>query len=551
MIKLNCFIKSFLVLGTTVFFSCEQEPPKTTNPNILIIVADDLGYSDLGCFGSEIKTPNLDSLASQGYLLSQFYATPACSPTRATLLTGLDPHLVGLGTMIGEQDSNQLGQIAYKGVLDPSVKTIPQLLQEQGYFTTMTGKWHLGADPHLLPSHRGFQRSFSLMQGGASHFSDRTGLVEGAVAKYVEDGNDAEIPNDFYSTNFYTDQLIQYLEENQPTGQPFFAYLSYTAPHWPLQVPDEYLDRYRGVYDKGYESIKLDRLKKQLDLDIIADTLPPTQLSFVDEWALLPEAEQEMMSRKMEIYAGMVECMDSNIGRLFEYLKSTNQYDQTLIVFLSDNGPEGNPIANMSHNKEWIPRAFDNSINNMGKVNSYIFTGPGWAQASATPFNWFKTFVYEGGIRVPCIIKPTKTKLGQPTLVKDPIDIMDLSATILNETGCSQDTIASFGMKGRNLLDKIENPKDSSKTFLMVKELFGRRSVRKGNWKIVWQGPPYGSGQWQLFNLALDPGEQSDVSARYPEILASLVEDWDQYVVQNQIILPTRDMGYANEELSK
>ena len=550
MIKLRLqFLIKYFLFGITLFLGCRQHPSDNHLPNILIIVADDLGYSDLGCYGSEIKTPNLDLLANQGFLLSQFYATPACSPTRAALLTGLDPHLVGLGTMNGEQDSNQVEHPAYSGVLNPGIVTIPELLQKQGYFTAMAGKWHLGGAPELLPNQRGFHRSFSLVQGGASHFGDLTGIVEGVVAKYHEDGKSVTVPTDFYSTNFYTNQLIQYLKENQDTGQPFFAYLPYTAPHWPLQVPDAYLDRYQGVYDQGYDYLKQRRIRKQQELGLVSDSIDTSKPFFVEDWESHSQEDQMKLSRKMEIYAGMIECMDENIGRLFEYLKSSGQYEETLILFFSDNGPEGNPIINLGNNANWIPRAFDNSLSNMGKVNSYIYTGPGWAQASAAPFNWFKTFSYEGGIRVPCIIKPIGKKMGQSELVQEPIDITDLSTTILNSAGFSRDSIFKMGLKGRDLYQILES--ESLEETLIIKELFGRRGLRKGNWKLVWQGPPYGLGKWELFNLQDDPGEQLDISDQYPMILEALIKEWEDYKTEHNLILPSRDMGYANEVLSE
>ncbi|MEE9180900.1 MAG: sulfatase-like hydrolase/transferase, partial [Vicinamibacteria bacterium] len=245
-----------LSLGLGVCACAPELPPEDAHrrPNILVILADDLGYTDLGILGSEIRTPNLDRLAREGLLLTNFLVSPTCSPTRAMLLTGVDSHVAGLGTMLDIVDLNQVGQPGYEGFLNDRVVTVPTLLRDSGYRTYMVGKWHLGMEEHQGPHRRGFQRSFALLPGGASHFSDAERLTEmNAPAPYREDGREVRLPEDFYSSDFYTDKLIEYIEADLDEGQPFFAYACYTSPHWPLQVPDDYLDRYRGVYDEGYD----------------------------------------------------------------------------------------------------------------------------------------------------------------------------------------------------------------------------------------------------------------------------------------------------------
>jgi arylsulfatase len=510
-----------------------------------LIVADDLGYTDMGAYGSEIRTPNLDNLAAEGLLLTDFYAAPTCSPTRAMLLSGTDHHLAGLGTMLGEWDTNQVGQRGYEAHLNQDVVSVSSILRDSGYHTYMAGKWHLGGAPELQPPSRGFEQSFYLVQGGASHFSDQQGLTETMVIDYLENGEVTALPSDFYSTNYYTDKMIGYIDQSRADGTPFFGYLAYTSPHWPLQVPTEDMDLYKGVYDSGYEKLREARISGLRELGIIDEaTVAAMAPSYITSWQELSAVEQKIEARKMELYAAMVENLDRNIGRVINHLKETGEYENTFIMFMSDNGAEGNDIGTLGDNEAWIPRAFDNSLENMGKVNSYIHYGARWAQVSGGPFRDYKSFVSEGGIKVPAIIH--YADLGyEGDMDGEMMSVRDVAPTLLELANTQHPGSIYKGrevlpISGKSLLPHLRNQQlpvyDADDIYGW--ELFGRQAIRQGPWKMVNQAPPFGNGKWQLFNLDEDPAETSDLAAENPGRVAALAVLWQDYKARNNIILP-------------
>jgi arylsulfatase A-like enzyme len=546
--KIFCLI-SPLFLMVIIACSNSETNDQTKNisvrPNILIILADDLGYTDLGVYGGEIKTPNLDNLAQDGFLLTNFYSAPSCSPARAMMLTGTDNHLAGVGTMNGSWDTNQLGKRGYEAHLNKDVVTVSSLLQDSGYHTYLTGKWHLGYTPDLQPQSRGFEKSFILLQGGASHFNDLRGLVRGVNSEYLEDGKAVELPEDFYSSNHYTDKMIDYIEEGRKDARPFFGYLSYTAPHWPLHALDEDIDLYKGRYDQGYEHIRQNRIEKLKDLGIInKNTIASMAPPYIDKWDDLTPDQKKIAARKMEIFAAMVENMDRNIGRMITYLKETNQYENTFIFFMSDNGAEGNDIEYLSDNKVWIPEAFDNGYDNMGKENSYIYYGAEWAHVGSGPFRDFKTFVSEGGIKVPTIIRYGDLSYKNH-IDHEVMTVKDITPTILElanvtHPGTKYKGRDVYPVTGRSLLPHF---KDINKvvyqpTDIIGWQLFGRQAIRQGNWKMVTQAPPIGTGDWQLYNLEDDPTEINDLASHHPEKIVELTKLWEDYKSANNIILP-------------
>jgi arylsulfatase len=527
--------------------------PRDARPNVLLIVADDLGYTDLGVTGGEIRTPHLDALARSGLLLTSFLVSPACSPTRAMLLSGVDTHPAGLGTMFGEADANQNDQPGYEGYLSDRVVSVATLLKQAGYHTYVAGKWHLGMEERQGPKARGFERSFVLLPGGASHFADAAPLVERTeAAPYREDGRAVTLPAGFYSTSSFTDKLLEYLRGGLADGKPFFAYAAYTSPHWPLQVPDADLDRYRGVYDEGYDVLRTRRFDSAQRLGVVpAGASEPGRTRFARAWNELLPDEQRQQARAMGVYAAMVENLDHHVGRLLQFLKDAGQYENTLVLFFSDNGAEGNPIDRLRTNAAWIPKRFDNSLGNLGRVNSYAWIGPGWSQA-ATPFRLWKGFPTEGGVRVPAIVR-----LGAGSrrgVSPAPVSVKDVVPTLLELAGARHpgSTYEGHGvapLEGCSLVPFLRRESETvhGDDFTMGWELFGRRALRQGDWKIVWLYPPYGAGRWELFDLARDPLESRDLAATEPERLARLIRAWDEYAARNNVILPTRDMGYAIE----
>jgi arylsulfatase len=503
--------------------------------------------------GSEIRTPHLDALARSGLLLTSFLVSPACSPTRAMLLSGADTHPAGLGTMSGNADVNQKDRPGYEGYLSDRVVSVATLLRDAGYHTYVTGKWHLGMEERLGPHERGFERSFVLLPGGASHFADATRVTESTEpAPYREDGRVVALPAGFYSTAHFTDKLIEYVRHGLADGKPFFAYAAYTSPHWPLQVPDAELDRYAGAYAEGYDLLRTRRFERARSLGIVpAGAAVPQRTRFARAWDELLPDEKLRQARTMEIYAAMVEDLDRHVGRLLQFLKDAGLYQNTFVLFFSDNGAEGNPIDRMEANAAWIPKRFDNGLGNLGRVNSYAWLGPGWAQA-ATPFRLWKGFPTEGGVRVPAIVRFGAG--GRRGVEDEVVTVKDVAPTLLElagagHPGSSFEDRSVAPLEGRSMLPfvKRESPAVHGGDFTMGWELFGRRALRRGDWKIVWLYEPYGPGRWELFDLASDPLESRDLATTEPAKLAQLLRAWEEYVAKNGVVLPTGDMGYARE----
>ena len=525
-------------------------------PNILVLVADDLGYSDLGFLGSEIRTPHLDALAASGTVLTNFHVGPACSPTRAMLLSGVDAHPAGLGSMSGEGDARQFEQPGYEGFLSDRVVTVARLLRDAGYATAMVGKWHLGEWQEVGPHRRGFERSFVLPGAGASHFADAQPLGDTDVpAQYWEDGEPVGLPADFFSSDFYTDRLIRYLDEAHEKGCPFFAYAAYTAPHWPLQATDDDIDRYRGAYDDGWDALRERRVAGLVRAGVIPpDLAVPARLPFVPAWESLSAEERRIEARKMEIFAAMVENLDANIGRLLDHLKEIGEYENTLVLFFSDNGAEGNPIVGAP----WTWKGFDNRLANMGRVGSYVSYGPGWAQATTAPFRLFKSFPTEGGIRTPAIAVLPGGGSAETGLRDAFVSVKDVVPTALELAGVEHPGGSYRGrpvaaLEGASMLAFLRGQTNAvhPDDYSMGWELFGRRAVLQGDWKLVWLWEPYGPERWALYDLARDPAETDDLTARNPEKRQELLALWDEYAERNGVILPSRDTSYALETLDR
>ncbi|BAN45853.1 arylsulfatase [Metapseudomonas resinovorans] len=530
---------SLALLASGAFSLGSQAADK---PNVLIILADDLGYSDIGSFGGEIETPNIDQLAARGLRLTNFHTAPTCSPTRSMLLSGTDNHQAGLGNMGELMQDFQKGKPGYEGYLNQRVASLAEVMHDAGYNTYTTGKWHLGRTEELSPKARGFDRSFILVQGGASHFDDQKAIISvDPKAIYREDGKQVEVPKGFYSSAFYTDKLIDYIETDRKSGKPFLALLSYTAPHWPLHAPQPWLDKYRGRYDQGYEPVRQARLEKMAEQGIVpkGTTATTPMAGRLPNWSQLSDEQRKREARGMEVYAGMVDNMDFHIGRLLDYLRRNGELDNTMIVFLSDNGADGNSPVDLPGNREWFAKDFDNSYENIGRKGSYTDYGAQWAQVSATPFPYFKGFTRQGGITAPLIVK-------YPALIKEGghvshafTHVMDLMPTILDVTGVSAPGARFRGrevqpMQGVSMVPALRGGDLPERA--VGWELFGRKALRKGDWKMVWMGPPYGTAAWQLYNLAEDPAESRDLAAAEPAKLAELGRDWQAYAQRNNVL---------------
>ncbi len=543
-----------ILLITVMLFGCSQVKQNDTQmfspPNFLIILVDDLGFSDLGCYGSEIKTPNLDQLAGQGIIFSDLYVSSLCAPSRAMLLTGVDNHQNGFGTMPPGHTENQYLKPGYEGVLNDRAITIPEVLRNNGYHTYMTGKWHLGHHEANYPMNKGFEKSFAFMGGGSGHFSNAFALGPGEepVSFYVRDKQIIEkLPKDFYSTRNFTNEMISYIL-NQEDDSPFFAYLAYTAPHDPLHVPDSYLEKYTNVYDAGYEQIKKDRLIRMKELGIIEESVPfnPGTGKF-PSWQDLNEQEKELQARKMEIYASMVENLDFHIGRLIDSMKLAGIYENTFIFFLSDNG--ANPkeaVFYPGNSQEYLDANFDNSLGNLGKSNSFVSQGGAWAEVSNTPFTYFKTTTGEGGIHAPLIISGPGIR-SQISNGKTGIHVCDIFPTILEFAGLSRPDVYNenelaplYGKSAMQFLIGKEEMVRNTQNDPLHFEMAECKAIIKGNWKAIMLQPPYvDNAEWQLFDLSTDPLEKHNRAFSEPGILDELVHEWNEYA---------KSVGYIEAE---
>ena len=508
-----------------------------SRPNILLIVADDLGYSDIGAFGSEILTPNLDELAARGMSLTNFYSGPTCSVTRSMLMTGMDSHIAGLGNMAETVADNQMGRPGYEGHLSARVDTVAEILKSAGYHTYMAGKWHLGMHPDRSPRSRGFEQSFAMLYGAGSHFSDMAGGdMHRHPVLYRDNGLLIdELPDDFYSTTFYTDRIIEQIDSNVDDGRPFFAYLAYTAPHWPLQAPDSIIDKYRGRYDRGYDSVRQGRFAAQQKLGLFDSSIKaPQRPGYLKPWVDLSEQERIYHAGNMEIYAAMIDYMDTGIGRVIDYLDTRDQLDNTIIVFISDNGAEHwdhssapPPIGEFAAN-------FDNSSENSGREGSFVLYGSEWAHVSNTPFSRYKGTTYEGGIRSPAVISwPNKIASGQVS--RAITHSSDWLPTFAELAGAGVQNVSGKSLVGL-LTGSVEQVRDSNQAVGM--EIWGKRGIIANGYKFVSSGKPNELVDWELYNLQADPGEQIDLAQLQPEVFNSMLKHWNDYVASNNVILP-------------
>jgi arylsulfatase A-like enzyme len=551
-------------------------PEAATRPNILLIMADDLGYSDLGAYGGEIHTPHLDALVASGRLLTNYHTGTTCSPTRAMLMSGTDHHVAGLGSMAetlgqliannvapwGEANRYGLNNLppGYEGYLNDRVHSLPQVMRDGGYHTYMAGKWHLATmpaapastptgqpftlRPAAFPKAKGFERSFALLQGGGSHFApvpDRP-VAADLTSSYVEDDEPAALPANFYSSTTYTDKLIEYLESSKGDGKPFFAYLAYTAPHWPLQAPDEDIARYAGKYDEGYDVIRDRRIARQKALGLLPSDFTPhpglTSPPGPRRWQDLSAEDRALEARKMEVYAAMVENMDRNIGRLIQYLRNTGRYDNTMVVFTSDNGAEGtaSQFANTVHT--------DNSLANIGRPRSNVAYGVRWAEVSAAPFRLFKGYATEGGVTAPMIVRMPRQATHRP-LMAELTHVTDLMPTFLEIAGIphpaspAQGSSAPAPPTGLSWVAQLEGraasgPRTASD--VLADELFTGRYLIRDGWKITATPAPLGSDQWQLFDLRTDRGETTDVMAGHTALGQQMIAEYEAYAARVGVV---------------
>jgi arylsulfatase A-like enzyme len=533
-------------------------------PNIIIILSDDMGFSDIGCYGGEIATPHLDALAKGGARLTQFYNTARCCPTRASLLTGLHPHQAGIGHMMEDR-----GLEGYRGNLNRRCVTIAEALRPAGYRTYMTGKWHVTPgqtakkleDQSNWPRQRGFDRFYGTIHGAGS-FWDPSALVRDDQQVTAFSDPDYK-PAQYYYTDAISDHAVRFIREHvrDHEQQPFFLYVPYTAAHWPMHAKEADIAKYRGRYDAGYAAISRARLEKQKQLGLVEANWKPAPLP--EEWAAVPDKAWE--ARCMEVYAAMVDCMDQGIGRIVTELKQQGRLDNTLICYLQDNGgcAEGigrGPNGAAKADKPSLPPmpAEDFQFNSTpaqtrdgwpvrqgrsvmpGPADTYIAYGRGWATVSNTPFREYKHWVHEGGIATPFIVhwparmKPAPDAGGR--LVREPGQLPDIMATCLAAAGADYPAEHAGSkitpLEGTNLLPQL-----TGETFTrpqpLVWEHEGNRAIREGDWKLVAKGP---QGAWELYNLAADRTEMRDLAGAEPQRVQDMAANWGAWARRANVL---------------
>ncbi|WP_191859038.1 arylsulfatase [Hanstruepera ponticola] len=528
-----------LVFG--IILSCSEKDAKKEiyeRPNIVLIVADDLGYGDIGCYGGDIQTPNIDALAHKGIKFSSFHTAPMCAPTRAMLLSGNDNHIAGMGGQ-----GRITTEFGYEGKLTNRIVTIPALLRDAGYHTYMAGKWHLGKEPESNPHQKGFEHSFVLLEGAGNHYNNRSALHNG-YSNYTEDGDSISWKAGNYSTDFYTDKIIEYIDSNKDDKQPFFAFATYTSPHWPLQVDEKYWKKYKGQYDDGYEKLRERRLNSLKKAGIIPnEVIAPPSHEDVVPWDSLSPQDQMKEARKMELYAGMVDNLDYNIGRLITHLKDIGEYENTLFVFMSDNGAAYRDF--ISHDSFGsLKDYYNDDYDNMGNANSYISYGPQWAEAGSSPFRYFKDYATQGGINTIMIIKgPNVTRENE--IHHGFTSLLDLAPTFYEVANVkypeAYDGNKVYPLRGNSLIPFVsgETNEIHDSDYIFALEHYGHAMLRKGHWKITNFTRPFKVENFALYNLSNDIGEQNDLKEFEKEKYAELLKEWMKFSDEIKIQTPT------------
>ena len=504
-------------------------------PNFVVLLADDLALMDLGIYGGEARTPNIDALARRGRMFTRYYTSPLCSPSRAMLLTGLDNHRTGVSTIPEVIPNEHIGKKGYSLRFEPGVTTISARLRERGYRTYMTGKWHLGHAAGDLPNSHGFDRSFVLDASGADNWEQKSYMPYYADAPWFEDGKPARLPEDFYSSRFLVDKMIDYIGQGE-AQQPFFAYIGFQAIHIPVQAPPEFTRNYKDTYRQGWAAMREARWKRAQANGLIPEGAPladpPPGLR---RWESLSREEQALFARNMAINAGMIEAMDHHVGRLVEHLKRTGQYDNTVFVFTSDNGPEpSNPLATSRTMQWWLDNnGYSVSADNWGGKGTYAFIGPEFANAAASPGAMFKFYSAEGGLHVPMIMAGPGIAPAAPSAAMTTVS--DIAPTLLALAGGPVDAKA---FDGRSLVPLLTGASDSVRSPEVATgfEVSGNAALFKGSYKLVRNLKPYGDGIWRLYDIATDPGETRDLSKAEPAKFREMMDEYRAYAKRNGVL---------------
>lgn len=511
-----------LALSGVVFFSGAPAGKKASRPNIVLIMADDMGFSDIGCYGGEIRTPNLDRLSREGIRFTRFYNNAWCSPTRASLLTGLYPQQAGMAGLAwpktGPAGPNQ-------GYLNDRCVTLAEVLGEAGYYTAMAGKWHLGEHRPYWPTDRGFDNYFGLISGAVNYFDITKDKTPKTVRTMALDDQRYYPPKEgFYMTDAITDYAEKILKRQQTAEKPFFLYVAYTAPHWPLHALPEDIARYEGKYNSGWDSLRIQRYRRLTELGIISPSTPLSPRDTgVTAWAQLPEKTKKEMAQKMAVYAAQIDRMDQGIGRILKQLEATGKASNTIVIFLSDNGgcAEGGPEG-LDHRKNGLPP---------GGVDSYLSYGQSWANASNTPFRQYKKDIYEGGISTPLIVRWPEGIRRQRNgeVMKQVGHVTDIMPTLCAAAGARYPARykgrSVLPAEGQNLLPVIEKGKVQPHRPVYW-SLNDEKAIITGKYKLLSAGK---NAPWELYDLENDRVEENDRAAASPGQVKEMKRQWEDW----------------------
>lgn len=514
-----------ILVAAAVPVSAQAQSQK---PNFVVMVIDDAALMDLGIYGGEAATPNIDALATSGAMFTQYRSSPLCSPSRAMLLTGVDNHRTGISTIPEVLPPEHVGKPGYTMRLEPGVTTLAARLKPLGYRTLMTGKWHLGSGKGDLPDGHGFDRSFALDASGADNWEDKSYMPFYADAPWYEDGEPASLPEDFYSSTFIVDKMIDYMDEGD-TSAPFLAYLGFQALHIPVQAPPEFTANYLETYRDGWEALQTRRWQRAQELGLVpAGAAQPALHPDLRKWNDLSEDQQRLFAARMAVNAGMLEAMDHHVGRLIQHLKETGDYDNTVFVITSDNGPEPSTAEDPRFGPWLAANGYHIGLERIGEKGSYGFIGPEFASAASSPSYLFKFYVSEGGLRVPLIMSGPGISPGR---VDAFAVVTDVAPTLLEMADAGPAPEGSISIDGRSLLPLLSG--DATHVYApddaIGIEVSGNAALYRGPWKIVRNLQPWGDGNWRLFNLENDPGETLDLSADHPEVFEQLQADYAAY----------------------
>ena len=534
-----------MIVPNAIAFAASVLDIEDDRPNIVFILADDLGYTDIAPYGGEVSTPTLSALAEQGVRFANYHAAANCAPARAMLLTGVNNHLAGVPNIPEMLAPEQRAHENYQGVLGSNVVTVATLLEDAGYHTYLTGKWHLGSAPDKRPSRRGFERTVAMMDSGADNWEQKSYLPIYETANWFADGERFDLPEDFYSSRFLIDKTIEFIDSNLKDRKPFFAYVPFQAVHIPVQAPQEFIDRYMGVYDEGWDTLRELRRQRAVDIGLVPENAGMMRMGTTGDWESLSAERKRYEAKRMAVYAGMIEAMDFHIGRLIDYLKSQGVYENTVFVFTSDNGAEASgPADPTAYASSRMPTSlgYHTDYERLGLIGSYNTISPSFASAAASPLAYYKFYTGEGGLRVPLIVSGVPLEIT-PRLTHAFAWATDITPTILSMAGVDQPGPRYGGrpvlpITGRDLspllngeVDRVYGDEDA-----VGYELTGHAAFFQGDYKLVRNAPPAGDGDWHLYNIISDPGEVIDLKETEPARFQRMLSGYEQFARENGVM---------------